>query len=334
MTDHGGDLRSLRTSAKPVQTEALTHFAFLLLPDFSHLAFSCAVEPLRLANLVAGQTLYRWTLVGEGGAVAASNGCETVVKAGLEAPLRADRLFVVAGRNARANTSAQLQTYLRRERALGTPLAGICTGALVLARCGFLDGSAAAVHWACQDAFAEEFPNVRLMPGVFVADGAILTASGGTAAADLMLCLIRRAHGAALATQVADQMIYNTVREDTAPQRVSFQSRHGMRNAHLSRAVALMEQHIEDPISPGDIADEIGLSTRQLERLFNRYLNTTPKAHFMDLRLTRARNLLIQSELSVTEVAIAAGFVSHSHFSKVFRLRFGLSPHRQRATLS
>jgi transcriptional regulator GlxA family with amidase domain len=212
-------------------------------------------------------------------------------------------------------------------------LGAICSGAYVLAKARFLDGMQTAVHWAYHDLFVEEFPEVKLVRNVFVAREKIITASGGTAAADLMLHLIGKAHGTDLATEVADQMVYNAVREGTAAQRVSLQSRHGMRNAHLMRAIAIMEANIEDPMSPSLIAEELGISTRQLERLFVRFLNSTPKHYFMEMRLNRARNLLVQSEQSVTEIAMACGFQTTSHFSKVFRAHFGTSPVMQRAKL-
>lgn len=191
-----------------------------------------------------------------------------------------------------------------------------------------------AVHWAYHDLFAEEFPEIRLVRNVLVAKRKIITASGGTAAADLMLHLIGKQHGNDLAVEVADQMVYNAVREDTAAQRVSRQSRHGMRNAHLMRAIERMKETIEDPSSLSLIAEELGISTRQLERLFGRYLNSTPKHYFMEMRLHRAQNLLVQTEQSITEIAMACGFRSTSHFSKVFRGHFGKSPISHRTTLT
>lgn len=312
-----------------------SHFVFFLLRDFSHLAFSCALEPLRIANLVSGKPLYRWSLASEDGTSATcSNGSVTLVHAGFEATKHADRLFLISGVNVQSHTSPQVLTYLRRERATGTPLAAICSGAYVLAKAGFLDGMETAVHWAYHDLFAEEFPEVRLVRNVFVSKRKIITASGGTAAADLMLHLIGKQHGTDLATEVADQMVYNAVREDTAAQRVSLQSRHGMRNAHLMRAIAMMQENIEDPLSPSIIAERVGISTRQLERLFGRFLNSTPKYYFMEMRLNRAQNLLVQTEQSITEIAMASGFRSTSHFSKVFRAHFGKSPLSHRTTLS
>jgi AraC family transcriptional regulator, glycine betaine-responsive activator len=312
-----------------------SHFTFFLLHDFSHLAFSCALEPLRIANLVSGKPLYSWSLASDDGISATcSNGSVTLVHSGLEPTIRTDRLFLISGLNVQSHVSPPVLNYLRRERAAGTPLGAICSGAYVLAKAGFLDGVETAVHWAFHDLFAEEFPEVRLVRNVFVSGAKIITASGGTAAADLILHLINRDHGADLAVEVADQMVYNAVREGTAAQRVSLQSRHGMRNAHLMRAITVMEANVEDPISPSLIANELGISTRQLERIFGRYLNSTPKHYYMEMRLSRARNLLVQTEQSITEIAIACGFRSSSHFSKVFRSQFGKSPLLHRTTLS
>lgn len=311
------------------------HFSFFLMPEFTHIAFSCALEPLRIANLVSGKPLYRWTLLSEDGRTATcSNGSVTLTGGGMEPGRKVDRLFLISGLNVQAHTTAKLLGWLRKERAAGTPLGAICSAAYVLAKAGFLDDVETALHWAWHDLFTEEFPDVRLVRNVFVARGKIITASGGTAAADLMLHLIGRAHGEDLATEVADQMVYNAVREGTAAQRVSIQSRHGMRNEHLKRAIAIMEEAIETPMSPSLIAEELGISTRQLERLFGRYLNSTPKHYFMEMRLHRAQNLLVQSEQSVTEIAMACGFLTTSHFSKVYRAHFGRSPLSQRAKIA
>jgi AraC family transcriptional regulator, glycine betaine-responsive activator len=311
------------------------HFSFFLMPEFTHIAFSCALEPLRIANLVSGRPLYRWSLLSEDGRTATcSNGSVTLVDAGMEPGRKVDRLFLISGLNVQAHTTPKVLSWLRRERAAGTPLGAICSAAYVLATAGFLDDVETALHWAWHDLFTEEFPDVRLVRNVFVARGKIITASGGTAAADLMLHLIGRAHGEDLATEVADQMVYNAVREGTTAQRVSIQSRHGMRNEHLKRAIAMMEAAIETPMSPSLIAEGLGISTRQLERLFGRYLNSTPKHYFMEMRLHRAQNLLVQSEQSVTEIAMACGFQTTSHFSKVYRAHFGRSPLSQRAKIN
>ena len=316
-------------------TQHTQHFAFLLVSGFAHLAFANAVEPLRIANLVSGQDLYRWSFGSlDGSPARASNGSQTLVDyTYLDVP-RADHVFVLSGIGVRDHCTPALLSTLRRERARGTQIGALCSGAYVLARAGFLDGQRAAIHWEFHDSFMEEFPDVALLRNVFVADAPHMTASGGSATADLMLHLIQRDHGYDLSVAVSDQMVYNAVRDASAEQRVSLQSRQGGRNPHLARAVDLMRTHIEDPLSPVDIARDIGISTRQLERVFGRFLNTSPKKYYMDLRLERARLLLVQTEKSVMDVAIACGFESAGHFSRVYRASYGVTPMAQRGRLA
>ncbi|SEL20730.1 transcriptional regulator, AraC family with amidase-like domain [Roseovarius azorensis] len=311
------------------------HFAFILVEEFSHLAFACAVEPLRIANLISEEPLYRWSFLSENGATATcSNGSVTLVHHGFDDPPECDRLFVLSGIHMRRHVTRPLQALLRRELRHGTPIGALCSGAWILAEIGLLDGMKAAIHWEYHDGFMEEFPEVNLVRNVFVADERHVTASGGTATADLMLHLIERDHGYDLSVAVADQMVYSSVREATAAQRVSLQSRNGVRNIHLTRAIQMMRDKIETPPSPSTIAAHIGISARQLERLFGKFLNTSPKKYLMDLRLERARHLLVQTEASVIEIALACGFESAGHFSRVYRAAYGVAPMQQRSRLS
>lgn len=307
---------------------------FLLVENFSHLAFSCAVEPLRIANLVAKADLYQWSFASENGEFAlASNASETRVHHAFNKLPRADYLFILSGLGVQSAATPNLLSGIRSSRATGTRIGALCSGAYVLAEAGLLNNRRAAIHWDYHDSFMEEFPLVNLSKSVFVADEKIITASGGTATADLMLHLIGRKHGADLEMAVADQMVYNAVREGDAEQRVSLQSRHGIRNEHLTRAISMMSSSIESPIAPSEIAREIGISTRQLERLFGRHLNCSPKKYFVDLRLQKAQRLLVQTDMSVTEVAFATGFKSPTHFSKIYRVQFGVAPNEQKTKI-
>lgn len=310
-------------------------FVFLLIEEFTHLAFSCALEPLRIANFLADRELYRWRLASVNGYSAkCSNGAVTLVDRGLAPASRDERLILVSGLNVQRHVTPELLRYLRAERVRGTQIGAICSGAYVLAEAGFLDERKAAVHWEYHDVFAERYPSVRLTKSVFVADEKFVTASGGAAVADLMLHVIARDHGRDLAAAVADQMVYNAVREGSATQKVSIRSRYGLRNSKLAEAVRLIEENIETPMSSAEIADNLGVSTRQLERLFERYMNTSPKRYIMDLRLHRARNLIVQTDQALAEIAMACGFVSTSHFSKVYREHFGNTPGSQRSVLN
>ena len=310
------------------------HFVFILLEDFAHLAFSCAVEPLRIANMESGQDLYSWSFVSEDGRVArCSNGTVTQVHAGLDAAVKCDRLFVIAGHAPHTRITPALLANLRRSKAMGVKVGALCSGAWVLAAAGMLDGQSAAIHWEFHDGFQEAFADVDLVRNVFVATGRHITASGGTATADLMLHLIEQDHGAELVAAIADQMVYTGVRAGTAEQRASVQARRGMRNAHLARAIKIMSEHLDAPLPPAQIAGRIGISSRQLERLFGKHLGTSPKKYFMEMRLERARHLLVQTEQSVSDVAFACGFESPGHFSRVYRTAYGVTPMMQRDKL-
>ncbi|CAN0057250.1 unnamed protein product [Chrysoparadoxa australica] len=209
-------------------------------------------------------------------------------------------------------------------------MGGLCTATYTLAKAGLMDGKRATIHWENQDSFAEEFDEVELTKSVFTIDGNRLTTAGGTSSIDLFLQIIANDHGEELATAVADQQIYSSIRTDQDTQRLSVPTRIGVRHPKLSQVIQMMETNIEEPISPAILAKDVGMSTRQLERLFRRYLNRSPKRYYMELRLQKARNLLMQTEMSVINVALACGFASPSHFSKCYRAHYKTTPYRER----
>ena len=211
---------------------------------------------------------------------------------------------------------------------------GICTAGYTLAKAGLLDGKRATIHWENQDSFTEEFHDVELTKSIFVIDGNRFTTAGGTASIDLMLKIIADDHGEELASAVADQLIYSSIRTDQDTPRLSIPTRIGVRHPKLSQVIQMMEENIEEPISPSVLARDVNMSTRQLERLFRRYLNRSPKRYFMEIRLQKARNLLLQTEMNVMDVAFACGFTSPSHFSKCYRAHYGTTPYRERGTRS
>ncbi|MCL4675358.1 MAG: GlxA family transcriptional regulator, partial [Pararhodobacter sp.] len=304
--------RSPATTSAPASTRGHAavarqrNFVFLLLNDFTLLSFSAAIEPLRIANRMSGQTLYRWTLVSEAGVdVSCSNGSTLRVDGGLGDIGRDDVVMVCGGVGVRANTTPAIKNWLRKVARKGSVIGGLCTGAHTLAAAGLLDNRRATIHWENRDGFLEEFTETDLTKSVFVIDGNRLTAAGGTSSIDLVLTMIAEEHGKDLANAVADQLIYTTIRTDRDIQRLSIPTRIGVRHPRLSRVIERMEQSIEEPVSPADLAEEVGMSTRQLERLFRRYLNRSPKRYYMELRLARARNLLMQTDLSVINVALA-----------------------------
>ncbi|MBP7242521.1 GlxA family transcriptional regulator [Amaricoccus sp.] len=308
-------------------------FVFLLLDRFTLIAFACAIEPLRLANRIAGRPLYEWRVVSETGApVASSSGVPVVADAGLVEIGRDATVIVCGGTGIKTAVTRPVLTWLRRESRRGVAVGAVCTGAHALARAGLLDGRRCTIHWENRDGFEEDFPDIELTQTVYVIDANRYTAAGGTASADLMLHLISRRHGPEIAALVADQMIHTGVRSDRDVQRLSIPTRIGVRHPKLAAIIQKMEANIEEPIPPAQLAEGVGMSARQLERLFRRYLNRSPKRYYMELRLQKARNLLLQTDMSVITVALACGFASPSHFSKCYRALYQTTPYRERGT--
>jgi transcriptional regulator GlxA family with amidase domain len=315
------------------ETARPRRFVFVLLPQFTMLCVSCAVEALRSANRMAGREIYSWALAGEGGDTATcSNGIMFKLDMDLGELSRDDTLMLCGGLDVQAASSKRVLNWLRREARRGVVTGGLCTAGYTLARAGLLDGRKATIHWENQDSFAEEFEEVELTRSVFVIDGNRITTAGGTASIDLMLKIIADDHGEDLANAVADQLIYSTIRTDRDTQRLSTPMRMGVRHPRLAQVIKAMEQAIEEPISPAILAERAGMSTRQLERLFRRYLDRSPKRYYMELRLSRARNLLMQTDMSVINVALACGFASPSHFSKCYRAHYQTTPYHERGS--
>ena len=308
-----------------------SRYIFVLLDQFTLLSFAAAVDCLRIANLMAGQELYSWMLVGEGGdTVSCSTGTSFNLDCDLTELHRDDTVILCGGRDVQAATTKKVLNWLRRESRRGITMGGLCTAAFSLAKAGLLDGKRATIHWQNHDSFAEEFLEVELTKSVFVKDGNRWTTAGGTSSIDLFLQIIADQFGEELANAVADQQIYSAIRTDQDTQRLSIPTRIGVRHPKLSRVIQAMEQNIEEPISPSILAKDVGMSTRQLERLFRRYLNRSPKRYYMELRLQKARNLLMQTDMSVINVALACGFASPSHFSKCYRSHYDTTPYRER----
>ena len=307
-------------------------YIFVLMEHFTMLSFAGAVEALRIANrMVPGS--YEWRLAGEGGQAAT---CSAGISYGLDMDLdelqRDDTVLLCGGVDIQGATTKKLQNWLRREARRGVRIGALCTASYTLASVGLLDGKRATIHWENQDSFAEEFEEVELTKSVFVIDGNRMTTAGGTSSIDLMLHIVANDLGEDVANMVADQQIYSSIRTDQDQQRLSIPTRIGVRHPKLSRVIQMMESNIEEPISPSLLAKAVGMSTRQLERLFRRYLNRSPKRYYMEIRLQKARNLLMQTDMSVINVALACGFASPSHFSKCYRAQYDTTPYRERGT--
>ncbi len=305
--------------------------ALLLLPRFSLMPFTAAVEAMRLANRMSGRELYLWHYRSADGApVAASCGLQVAVAGGLDPGTSVDCIVVCGGIDVHLLDGRRVHSWLRRMDRLGADIGALCTGSHILARAGLLDGYRCTIHWENMAGFLEDFPDATVTGELFEIDRGRFTCAGGTAAVDLMLNVIGHQHGHELAASVADQLMHERIRDQHDLQRTSLLVRLGVRHPKLLSVIDLMEKNLEEPLNRGDLARAAGISTRQLERLFNKYLHRSPARHYLELRLHKARLLLLQTNMSVIDVALACGFVSASHFSKCYRDFFGRTPRKER----
>jgi transcriptional regulator GlxA family with amidase domain len=225
---------------------------------------------------------------------------------------------------------AKLNEWLRSHHGRGVAIGGLAGGTEVLARCGLLEGYRATLPWQRFDAFAQAYPQVALSQQLFEIDRDRLTCAGGTAAMDMMLTLIGKHHGPRLAEQVSEQFVCDRIRLADERQHVPLRNRLGHAPQSLVDAVTLMEANIEEPLSTLELAEHLGISRRQLERLFKKYLQAVPSRYYLDLRLQDARKQLRESDRPVGDIALMTGFSSGAHFSTAYRNHFGITPREER----
>lgn len=309
----------------------LESVGFLLVNNFSLMAMSCAIEPLRLANQLSGQELYRWhTLTLDGRPVWASNGLQISPNAAASNAPAMDALFVCGGKGIERSCTAEQASWLKSQSEQGLHLGGVCSGSWALAAAGLLDGYDCSVDWPYLMDMQEGFPGVTLSAQLFVIDRDRYTASGGTASLDMMLRLIGAGHGSELVAQICETLAFDHRRNEQGHQRLPLKHMLGHAQPKLQEVVALMESNLREPLSLDELASYLSVSRRQLERLFLKYLYSTPMRYYQKLRLMRARQLLRQTALPVMQVATECGFISTQHFSKRYREHYGVPPKDER----
>lgn len=307
------------------------HFGFLTLPNFSMIAFTSAVEVLRMTNYVSRATHYRWSVISADGVpVRASNGVTVTPTRTLEEAGIPDVLIVCGGTQIRSAVDTRVKTLLADLGERGVRLGAICTGAYALMSAGLLDEYRCAVHWEDMSALHAEFPRVKFTDELFVIDRNRMTCTGGTAPLDLMLHLVGQRLGTNLAAQVSAQFILERIRSATDHQPIPVDARIGFSRAELIEVVRLMEANIEEPLSLEELARLVRLSQRHLQRMFKVYLGVSPTHYYLSLRLRRARDLLRTTDASIARVTTICGFQSPCHFSKAYRAQFGYAPSRER----
>src|SRR6056297_1897159 len=299
----------------------------LPIPGFAALSYASTVEMLRAANLLSRERLYDVINIGpEDGPVQSSGAMQVACEARVGTEIDLDYLFVVAGGDPMSFDDARIMAWLGRVARKGVQLGGVSGGPVILAKAGLMAGRRMTVHWEHAAALAELSPQLMIERTLYVIDRDRVTCAGGTAPIDLMHALITRHHGAPFARLVSDWFMHTEVRPSAGPQRAGLVERVGCNVPAVLDAVEMMETHVADPVKLGDLANAAGVSPRQLNRLFHDRLGRSTMGYYRDLRLETARALLRNAPLSLTEIALATGFASSSHFSRVYAQHFGGPP--------
>ena len=314
------------------ESEGPTKIHFLLTSGFSLFGLTSMLGPLRHANTTSHSPLYEWVLISEfGGLIRSSDGIDIMTDISIKDVSLCETLIICAGciDPQKVSTPAVLG-FIRQQNSFGAEIGCQDMGAYIAAAAGILDGYRAAVHWGNYESTQAVFPNVSFVQELLVIDRNVFSCPGGLAGLDMMLYLITMQHDQKLATLVADGLIYTHKRDNDEPQRRSLQIRLDSRNKHLIDAVQLMERNIEEPLLISELTTHLGISGRELERLFKRNLQQTPKSFYRQLRLEKARNMLQQTKESVTTISVACGFVSLSHFTRCYQQQFAKKPSQER----
>jgi transcriptional regulator GlxA family with amidase domain len=309
----------------------IRHVGFLTLNNFSMIAFSNALEILRMANYLLGEEAYQWSVCTvDGQTVTASNGLAFAKTTMLDPAHMPDVLLVCGGVDIQHAVNHDVIKLLTHASKYNMWLGGLCTGSYALAKAGLLDGYKCTIHWENMASLCEQFSAINFMEELFVIDRNRCTCAGGTAPLDLMLAFVAARFGKNLVAEISDQFMVVRARDSKDQQHIPVAARVGYSHKALVEVSALMEANIDEPLTLDDLARLAGLSQRHLQRMFRHTLNMTPMHYYLNLRLRRARALLLQTEMSIMSVTVACGFQSSCHFSKSYRTLFGYSPSMER----
>ena len=334
-----GSVNSVVTGSMKTEKSAQTHSAktqeigFVLVPGFSLMNFSAAVDPLRSANRLAGKQLYQWTiLTSDGASLDASTGISITPDHSFETvKTKFDLVIICAGTfNALEFKSRPLLDWIRKLARNGCKLGAISTGAEILANAGQLDGYRCTIHWENEESFRENHPEATLTGGIYEMDGNRITAAGGIASLDMMLKWISQTNGEFFASAIAEQFIHDHVRTPSQSQRNAEIRLVQRRSPRLAKAMQLMIANTEEILSSKEISKQVGISTRQLERLFSKYRQKSLHNYYLQTRLEKARHLILHTGMSLLQISIATGFSSQSHFTRCYKNQFAKTPSSER----
>jgi transcriptional regulator GlxA family with amidase domain len=308
-----------------------TEVAVVALPPASMSGIGAIVDTLRMANEIQGQPLYNVkTYSSDGYPIISAGGAQHTLSAVFDDFVACDWLIVLSERFQRF---AEEVPFVSRLSLVGrrTPLViGVHHGIWWLAMAGHLSGYRVSANWETYQEFSEQYERSVVTRQIFEIDRNRATCAGGQATVDLLLELIRRQHGADLFERIGDALVIGSVRTAEVRQRIPFITAAGEGHPRLTDVLLLMEENIEDPLTTDEIAERVGISRRQLERMFRKHLDSMPSKYYMTLRLERARGQLQRTSKSVMQIGLSCGFSSAAHFSNVYRERFARTPREER----
>ncbi len=318
---------SQASELRPAAETEVVRYGFLLLPEFPIYALIPAIEALRIANQNRGRKLYSWHLFSpDGRPIKSGNGMSVPVEAAMADVPWFPTMFICAGNHPMQYGTKRVLSWLRRLARHGAMLGAIDTGAFTLAKAGLLDGYQVTLHWEALAMFRDQYPQIAASEQLYVIDRDRITCAGGLATLDLMLHLIARRHGPALAQIVANGFVAQRMRRDVEPQRLSARHISGDSRAPFTRILHAMEENIESPLSAGELARRAGVSVRALGRILSDRVGESPMRYYLKVRLQAARNSLFYSDIPIQGIAASTGFSCPEVFSRSFRSHFGVSP--------
>ncbi|SMF46424.1 GlxA family transcriptional regulator [Pseudogulbenkiania subflava] len=313
--------------AKPLR------YGILLLPHAAMADLALITEVLSRANQLAEKKLYEFLLLSPSGdAMTLTNGIKTAVDLPLSYAPKLDGIFVIADEITSDVDADELGKTIHAQATDKLQLIGIGCGSYWLARAGLLNSYRSTIHWQEINRFTEEFPEVIVSSNLYEIDRNRMSCAGGASTLDFMMVLVGQQHGHEFAAQLSELFSMERIRPGNERQRIPLATRIGASQPKLTEAVSLMEANIEEPLTTDDIAYYVGISRRQLERLFKQHLSAVPSKYYLELRLKRARQLLQQTSKSIVQIGLACGFSSGPHFSSSYRNHFGITPREERSS--
>jgi transcriptional regulator GlxA family with amidase domain len=316
----------------------IIHVGFLIFPDFPMSCLTSMIEPLRAANEIIGREAFAWSLISEDGAkVTASANVVFDPDFALDAVDHVDQVFVLSGPSSTFANAHTSDGKLRKLARHGVVMGAVSGGIFPLARAGLLGQHKSSVHWCYAAAFEAEFPKLEATDEVISRDSRTITVSGAAAAFDLSLHMIADTLGGGVATEVACWFQHPLMRGQGVVQRVptaGSESTDDMLPPIVRQAVEMFASHIEDPINVADVAEAVGVSVRQVERMFKKTTGKSPLHYYRAMRMKAARQLVLYSKDTMTEIALAVGYASATPMIQNYEEVFGVHPSDDRAKIN